>query len=74
MTTLLIIVGYILNIFLNRWLNLKLVKIDKDYPTSWGLWFLSLITTIALLIFLVEELDRKIKLPKWWKWFIKSNN
>jgi hypothetical protein len=54
MTITLIIIGYILNVFLNRWLNYiiytkhRLVKIPF-------IWFCPLIPTIALIYIIVDK-------------------
>jgi len=55
----LIILAYIGNVFLNRWLNSKLY----DTPPVIGLWFMSLIGTIPLLVCILSE-------SKAFDWFI----
>jgi hypothetical protein len=51
MTITLIIIGYILNVFLNRWLNYIIYK--KSGTKAPFIWFLSLIGTGTLLIVIV---------------------
>lgn len=55
MTYTLIIFVYIANVFVNRWLNFKLYKLDKEYSPVplWGWWFSSLIFTICATVAIV---------------------
>ena len=56
----LIIIAYILNVFLNRWLNYILYK--KDHLKLPPIWFLSILGTCALLGVIVIEYFNK---PNW---------
>ncbi len=53
MITSLIIIAYIANVFLNRYLNKILYKMTMSKTPF--LWFIPIITTIALLIAIVTE-------------------
>ncbi len=56
----LIIIAYILNVFLNRWLNYILYKNGgSNIPT---IWFLSIIGTILFLTIIIIEYFNK---PNW---------
>jgi len=53
-----IIIAYILNVFLNRWLYFRLQKIDSDYypnPPAVLACFLSLVGTFALSVILLSN-------------------
>ena len=57
---LIIIIAYILNVFLNRWLNYIVYKNDKVKATP--IWFFSIIGTVAFLaIMIINYFDR----PNW---------
>lgn len=62
METFLIILGiYLINTFLNRWLNITLVKITDDESDFMPfLWFLSLIGLLFFIIALIIE-----KVQRW---------
>jgi hypothetical protein len=55
MTVAIIITAYILNVFLNRWLNKMMVKLDIIDPAPF-IWFFSLISTVIMLGFILDEL------------------
>jgi hypothetical protein len=58
MTLSLIILAYVANVFLNRWLNKKIYDVYKLGATPF-IWFLSLIgTAVICLAFLIEFLER----------------
>jgi len=54
----LIIIAYILNVFLNRWLNYIVFKTDRMIP----LWFLSLFVTIPFLLVIIIDYATR---PNW---------
>jgi hypothetical protein len=61
MTAAIIIIAYIVNVFLNRWINKIAFKIDLFEPIPF-IWFFSLISTVVMLGFIIAELlDR----PTW---------
>jgi hypothetical protein len=62
MTITLIIIAYILNVFLNRWLDKLLVRKLGSCPIPF-LWFFSIINTGALLFMLLEK-------GKFYSWFV----
>ena len=70
MTILIIIIAYIANVFLNRWLNKVLYKIQvrkyKAPSIDKASWFLSIISTLALLIEILRELGH-------FDWFTGKN-
>lgn len=53
----LIILAYVANVFLNRWLDKMLVKKLGSYPIPW-FWFCSLFATATLLFALI--IDNKL--------------
>ena len=58
---LIIIIAYILNVFLNRWLNYIAYKKFSGWKTP-TLWFLSILGTCALLgVIVIEYFDK----PNW---------
>jgi hypothetical protein len=61
MIPLLIIISYILNVFLNRWLNYILYKKYMGLKTP-TIWFFSIMGTIALLGCIIIEYFNK---PNW---------
>lgn len=58
-----IIIIYILNVFLNRYLNKVAIKYGAE--KVWILWFLPIITTIVLLFGILLEIGNNSK-----NWFI----
>jgi hypothetical protein len=56
----LIIVAYIANVFLNRWLNYLIVK-KYDEPKAPFFWFFSLFSTIVFFIVILEN----VKFTNW---------
>lgn len=65
----LIIILYVGNVFLNRWLNFIACKKDKYEPPIPLLWFLSLVGTFVYLIAYFEG----VKKPKWMDEFLGNN-
>ena len=51
----LIIIAYIANIFLNRWLNKIICKMDSRRNREPIIWFFSIICTIVFLIIILGE-------------------
>ena len=66
MTILIIITAYIANVFLNRWLNKILCKIDFRYQPMIMLWFVPLIVTFIFLISIIDKL-------RFFDWFKGEN-
>lgn len=64
-----IILAYIANIFLNRWLNYKLWKINNHYEASYFIWFIPIVSTLAYIIVLLTEIEIKDNwfTGKYWK-------
>jgi hypothetical protein len=61
-----IIIVYVLNVFLNRWLN-KILHIKHDGPIIVWLWFLSVFTTLVFLIIIINEIRGNWFTGKYWK-------
>lgn len=60
MIVVLFLIGYILNIFLNRWLYFKMIESDNDFcnnPIAIMSCFLSLFGTIILGLIVLNESD-----------------
>lgn len=57
----LIIIAYILNVFLNRWLDYILCK-KYNYRKCVKFWFFSIMGTLPLLIIIIVEY---LKTPSW---------
>jgi len=53
-TILIISIAYVLNVFFNRWLN-KIVYKQEGGAIVPFMWFIPIITTIALLFILLES-------------------
>ena len=51
---LIIIIGYILSVFLNRWLNYIIFK-KYNYKKCVPFWFFSIMGALALLIIIIDE-------------------
>jgi hypothetical protein len=64
-----IILAYIANIFLNRWLNYKLWQQDKDTPKCPLMWFIPVAYVIAFIIVILdnEEWKNNWFTGKYWK-------
>ena len=60
MTWIIVIGLYILSVALNVWLNKKLVEIDNSYSFLSGLWVLSIVYSVAIIIVIVSEKDSKL--------------
>lgn len=56
-TAIIIILAYVANVFLNRLLNKKLYELNDCSPRFWGMWFIPIIPTLALLIMIGMEKD-----------------
>jgi hypothetical protein len=68
MTLFLIITAYILNVFLNRWLN-KILYQKCDIIISPLVWFIPVIITVTYLVVFVDKINIKIKS----NWFTGKN-
>lgn len=55
MITTIIILAYIANVFLNRWVNFKLWKIDNDCLREVYIWFIPIAPTIAFIILISDK-------------------
>lgn len=74
MIKLILIIGYILNILLNRLMNKKLVENDRYFPVLPITWLLGFIGTFAFLFFWdFENKKTDYKLPKWLANFLGTN-
>lgn len=51
-----IILAYVANVFLNRWLNKQLFRVCK-YPSLVWFWFIPIFGTPVLLLLLLENTD-----------------
>ena len=58
MTIAIIILAYIANVFLNRWLNKIAYKGGHDVIAVWA-WFLPIGCTIAMIIIILENIEIK---------------
>jgi hypothetical protein len=71
MTITLLITAYVLNVFLNRWLNKLIYKhnhYDDDLMTA--IWFIPIVSTIFLFIIFIDVSSTKEKnwfTGKYWK-------
>ena len=54
MITAIIIIAYVANVFLNRWLNKIIYKELNDEKTVW-LWFIPVLITIVFIWIVLEE-------------------
>jgi hypothetical protein len=52
MTITLLIIAYVLNVFLNRWLNKLIYKYDHDLMIA--VWFIPIVSTIFLFIIFID--------------------
>lgn len=55
-TVLIVSILYILNVFLNRWLNKMICKMEKMSPKPVMLWFIPILGTLCLLVILIIDL------------------
>jgi len=69
MTLTIIIIAYIANIFLSRWLNYKVWKIEKHAPIAPIVWFIPIAPIIAFPILIIEKKFNKDNwfTGKYWK-------
>lgn len=64
----LIIITYIANIFLNRWLNKKLWQQDNNYSKYYIFWFIPIMPTFAFTILILLDLETENWFTgKYWK-------
>jgi hypothetical protein len=61
METVIIILVYVANVFLNRWLNKTLYKIDKFNGINPMFWFFPIVTIVVFGLELINEQSRKNK-------------
>jgi hypothetical protein len=70
MTITLLIIAYVLNVFLNRWLNKLIYKYDRDPDLMIGVWFIPIVSTLFFLIVLITvsaDKDTNWFTGKYWK-------
>ena len=70
MTITLLIIAYVLNVFLNRWLNKLIYKYDRDPDLMIGVWFIPIVSTLFFLIVLIivsADKDNNWFTGKYWK-------
>lgn len=67
MTITIVILAYVANVFLNRWLNFLIVKRGVDGSILPYSWFLSFICTIIYLLFMIGDLNLTKKFINWFK-------
>ena len=70
MTIAIIIIAYVLNVFLNRWLNKLIYKYDRDPDLMIGVWFIPIVSTLFFLIVLIivsADKDNNWFTGKYWK-------
>ena len=69
MTIAIIIIAYVLNVFLNRWLNKVAYKIGNYNKPMVLSWFIPITPTLFFLLLIVAETDFKINwfTGKYWK-------
>lgn len=66
MITLIVLLSYIGNIFLNRWLN-KIVHKKANLVIVPGLWFVPILMTLVLIIIILADFLEDNKFSKWFK-------
>lgn len=67
MTILIIILAYVANVFLNRWLNKLLIKINNDLDPIPFVWFLSVLgTVLSLCAITLQWFYKTDKSSKFW--------
>ncbi len=69
MIQIIIILAYVANVFLNRWLNKIYIKRGGVYKKVVCLWFIPISTTIAFLFLIFNQSNFKIKE----NWFTGKN-
>mgnify|MGYP003670775223 CR=1 FL=1 len=70
MTVTLLIIVYLLNVFLNRWLNKMIYKHNHDDDLMTAIWFIPIVSTIFLFIIFIDVSANKEKnwfTGKYWK-------
>jgi len=67
MIWIIVIVLYILSVALNVWLNKKLVEIDNNYSFLSGLWFLSIVYSVAVTIVIIDEKELNVFTDEYWR-------
>lgn len=65
-----IVIGYIINIFLTRWLNKIMYRIDSEWTIQPVAWFIPIGSTILLLL---GYMVYKIKIVAKSTWFTGKN-
>ena len=56
--TIALILAYIANVFLNRWLN-KIAYKRGDAEIEIWLWFIPILTSIVMLIIILDNIEKK---------------
>ncbi len=76
MIVFMLVLAYIANVFLNRWLAKILHNIDKFYDSLSMLWFFSLFyTVVVIFIIWYEKRERRenTTTSKFYDWFTGKN-
>jgi cbb3-type cytochrome oxidase subunit 3 len=76
MIVFILVLAYIANVFLNRWLAKILHSVDKFYDSLAILWFFSLFyTVVVIFIIWYEKRERRenINTSKFYDWFTGKN-
>jgi predicted PurR-regulated permease PerM len=60
-----IILAYVANMFLNRWLNKIIVKINRESSIVPIVWFMSFVGTILFFSFIIEYSKHTNKFINW---------
>jgi hypothetical protein len=54
-----VILAYVANVFLTRWMNKKLYQLDNDFTPLIMIWFLPIVGFIAyFIIYLIEYFEK----------------
>lgn len=62
-----IILAYVANVFLNRWLNKIIIKQNSESSIVPIVWFMSIIGTILFISFVIEYSKHTNKFINWFK-------
>lgn len=57
MTVIIIILAYIANIFLNRWLNKKLLQIDRFTSINPVIWFIPIVPIFSYIVLILDSME-----------------
>ena len=65
MTITIIILAYVANVFLNRWLNKIIIKQNSESSIVPIIWFMSFVGTILFIPFIIEYSKHTNKFINW---------